>query len=332
VTLPRLALLLSAALLASMIVATTSAHAQGYPNRPIKLLVGFSAGGSTDLVARLLAKHSEKYLGQSLVVENKPGAAGMLALNDLVTAKPDGYTLGVTNSGMVTQPIYGTARFDYPVELQAIAEVGEIPFVLVAKCDAEWKTLDDLMKFARTHPDQVKYGITGVGNTAHLGPAQLQLEAKFPMDAVNFDGGARLIAALLGGHIQAGGINPVDVKEHVKAGRICALVVFGEKRLEDPLYKDVPTAKEKGYDIQVTLWQGVGAPKGLPSDLKQKLAEGFSKMLHDPEVVEGIRNLGLQPVYRGPEDFQQKWKADQERIRKMVTDTGILQQIKSQTK
>lgn len=305
---------------------------ENYPSRPIKFIVPFGPGGSSDLVARLLSRDAEKFFGQPLVVENRPGAGAMIGLNELVQAKPDGYTIGITNSGMVTQPLYGIAKYNYPEELQPIAQVGEIPFVLVVRGDAPWKTLQEFMAHARANPKAVNYGITGFGNTAHIGPEHLKLLAKFPMEPVNFDGGGKLITSLLGGHIQAGGINPVDIKEHAKAGKIRVLVVFGERRLADPLFADVPTAKELGYDVVVTLWQGIGAPRNLPEPVRNKLADGFARMLQRAEMQEAIRNLGLEPVYLGPAEFGARWARDHAHIKQVVTDTGILEIVKKQVK
>jgi tripartite-type tricarboxylate transporter receptor subunit TctC len=306
--------------------------ADNFPSHPIRLIVPFSPGGSSDLVARLLSKDAEKYLGQPIVVENRPGAAAMIGLNELALAKPDGYTIGITNSGMVVQPLYGIARYNYAVDLQAIAEVGETPFVLVVKGDSPWKTLDEFMTYARANPDKMNYGITGIGNTSHIGPAQLQVLGKFPMEPVNFDGGGSLITSLLGGHIQAGGINPVDIKEQVKAGHIRVLAVFDDKRLTDPLFKDAPTAKELGYDVVVTLWQGIGAPKNLPEAVKNKLADALQKAVSTPETQAAIRQLGMEPTYKGPAEFGKMWIDQQAHFKKVVTETGILKMVKEQVK
>jgi tripartite-type tricarboxylate transporter receptor subunit TctC len=312
--------------------AQVPALAQDYPNHPIKFIVPFSPGGSSDIVARLIAKDAQKYLGQPFVIENRPGAAAMIGLNELVQSKPDGYTIGITNSGMVTQPIYGIAKFNYVTDLQAIAQLGEVPFVLCVKGDSPFKTIEDLIAFAKANPAAVNYGITGVGNTSHIGPEHLKFLAKFPMEAVNFSGGGELITSLLGGHIQAGGINPVDIREQVKAGKIRVLVLFGDKRLADPLFSDVPTAKERGFDVSVTLWQGIGAPKGMPDAVRAKLASAFEKIMAEKETQDALRNLGLDPVYLGPADFARKWTDQQAHYKQVVTETGILQMVRSQTK
>ncbi|MCJ0762754.1 Bug family tripartite tricarboxylate transporter substrate binding protein [Variovorax terrae] len=309
-----------------------AAWSQDYPNRPVKMIVPFGPGGSSDLVARLVARDLEKQLGQAVVVENKPGAAAMIGLNELVQAKPDGYTIGITNSGMVTQPLYGIARHNYATDLDAIAQVGEVPFVLAVRGDAPWKTFEEFAAYARANPQKTNYGITGIGNTSHIGPAHLQQLAKIPMEPVNFDGGGSLITSLLGGHIQAGGINPVDIKEQVKAGKIRVLVVFGEQRLADPLFKDAPTAREKGYDVVVTLWQGIGAPKNLPEPVRKKLADALDKALNTAAMQDSIRQLGLEPVYMGPAAFARKWTDQQAHYKQVVTQTGILQMVRQQVK
>lgn len=305
-----------------------SALAQDYPNHPIRFIVPFSPGGSSDIVARLLAKDGDKAIGQPFVIDNKPGAGAMIGLNELVQAKADGYTVGITNSGMVTQPLYGIAKYNYVTELQPIAQVGEVPFVLVVKGDSPWKTLGEFMAYCKAHPKSCNYGITGIGNTSHIGPAQLQYLTKVPMEFVNFDGGGTLITSLLGEHIQAGGINPVDIREYVKAGKIRILCVFGEKRLSDPLFANAPTAKELGYDVVVTLWQGIGAPKNMPEAVRAKLAESFAKIINDPQTQQQLRALGLEPAYLGPAEFSKKWVAEQAHYKQVVTDTGILQLVR----
>jgi tripartite-type tricarboxylate transporter receptor subunit TctC len=312
-------------------LALPAAAQADYPNRPIRFIVPFSPGGSSDIVARLLAKDAEKVLGQPFVIENKPGAGAMIGLNELVQSRPDGYTIGISNSGMVLQPLFGGAKYNYPTELQALAQVGEVPFVLVVNGEAPYKTIDEFIAYCKANPKAVSYGITGFGNTAHLGPEHLKLLAKFPMEPVNFDGGGKLITAVLGGHIQAGGINPVDIREHVRSGKIRPLVVFGEKRLADPMYANVPTAREKGWDVVVTLWQGIGGPKGMPEPVLTKLATGLQRIITSPEMLEAIRNVGLDPVYIGPREFAKKWVDENARFKQVVTDTGILQVVRSQT-
>jgi tripartite-type tricarboxylate transporter receptor subunit TctC len=233
---------------------------------------------------------------------------------------------------MVFQPLYGIARHNYATDLQAIAQVGEIPFVFAVRADSPWRTLGDLVAWARANPGQLMYGITGFGTTSHIGPEKLRLEAGLQMEAVNFPGGGPLITALLGGHIHAVSNNPVDLRDHIREGRIRVLAAFAERRLEDPSLRDIPTARELGYDIAVTLWQGVGAPKGLPEPVLERLDAVFRELLTDPAAQAAVREYGLQPAYLDAAAFQRKWAEDQERQRRLVTETGILDIVRGQTR
>ncbi|WP_270933341.1 Bug family tripartite tricarboxylate transporter substrate binding protein [Falsiroseomonas oryzae] len=325
----RRALAGAAALLS---VAPRVAMAQAYPSRPMRLIVPFAPGGSTDIIGRFLAREAGQLLGQPIVVENRPGAGAMIGLNELVQARPDGYTIGMTNSGMVFQPLYGHARFNYATELQAIAQVGEIPFVFAVKADAPWRTLTELVEWSRARPGQLMYGITGYGNTSHIGPEKLRLAANLQIEAVNFPGGGPLIASLLGGHIHAISNNPVDLRDQIRNGNVRVLCAFAENRLEDPSLRDIPTAREFGYDIVVTLWQGVGAPRGMPEQIIQRLDTAFGELLNTPAAQAAVREYGLQPRYLNAAAFQRKWVEDQQRQLQTITETGIIEVVRRQTR
>ncbi|HEY8614468.1 MAG TPA: tripartite tricarboxylate transporter substrate binding protein [Roseomonas sp.] len=303
-----------------------------YPTRPIRMIVPFAPGGSTDIIGRYLAREVGERLGQVITVDNKPGAGAVIGLNELAQARPDGYTIGMTNSGMVFQPLYGITRHNYPAELQAIAQVGEIPFILAVRADSPWRTLADLVNWARAHPGQLMCGITGFGNTSHIGPEKLRMDAGFQMEAVNYPGGGPLITALLGGQIHAISNNPVDLREHIRSGAVRVLTAFAEKRLEDPALRDIPTAREAGYDVVVTLWQGVGTPGNLPAPIVQRLDTVFREVLTSPAAQKAVREYGLQPAYLDAAAFQKKWVEDQENQRRIVTETGILDIIRGQNR
>jgi tripartite-type tricarboxylate transporter receptor subunit TctC len=299
--------------------------------KPINMIVPFNPGGSSDLVGRTVAKVSTKYLGQPMVILNKPGAAATLGLNMLVESRPDGYTIGITNSGMILQPLVGS-RYNYATELQALAQAGFIPFVFAVRADAPWKDLAEFTAYAKQHPGAIKYGHTGIGNTAHSAPEHYAKLAGLKMDPIPFTGGSPLIAALLGGHIHAIMNNPVDLQQHIKAGKIRVLAVADEKRIAHPQYTNVPTFKEFGYPVNAILWQGLGGPKNLPPDVLKPLADGLKAMMNDPETKKAIEDLGLIFEYLGPEEFGKKWVDEQARLKEVLTETGILEQMKSQKK
>lgn len=327
----RTGLILTTLLVASTITLSSAVLAQAkYPSKPITVIVPYAPGGSSDMVARVFAKSANKHLGQPLVIINKPGAAAQIGLNELAGAKPDGYTVGVANSGMLLQPLIGKTKHNYALDLDGIVMAGQIPFVLAVRADAPYTTLEDFIKFAKENPGKIKYGHTGVGNSAHTAPEQLSLLAGIKMDPVPYDGGAPLIASLLGGHIQAVINNPVDLQAHIKAGKIKVLAVAGSERIDDPLYKDIPTFKEKGYDINVILFQGFAAPKGIPAETLQVLREGFEKIAKDPETLKAIADLGLVPKIMDGKQFGEFWASEQKVLNKTLEDTGILKIIKEQ--
>ncbi|MBS7700400.1 MULTISPECIES: tripartite tricarboxylate transporter substrate binding protein [unclassified Chelatococcus] len=306
------------------------ALAQSYPQRPIRLIVPFPAGGATDLMGRVLAKAVETRLGRPLIVENKPGAGTMTGLNELAGARPDGYTIGMVTSTMVLQPLYGGSRHDYPTTLQPIAQITVTPPVLVTGAETPWKTAKDLIEDAKAHPKKIKYGITGFGNSSHIGPTLLARAAGIEIEPVSFDGGGVLLTALLGGHIAVSAGSTVDYKSHIEAGKLRALLSFGPERSKDPLYKDVPTAKELGYDAEIVSWTGVAAPKGLPSDIANTLGDAFKDAMADGEVRDALHKLGSEPIHLDAAGFGARWASETAKLRVVLTETGILELVKSQ--
>jgi tripartite-type tricarboxylate transporter receptor subunit TctC len=306
--------------------------AQDYPEKAIKVIVPFAAGGSTDLIGRVVAKVAEKQLGKPLIIENRPGAGTMIGLNELAGSKPDGYTIGMVTSTVVLQPLYGNTRYDYPKALQPLAQVAVTPPVLATAAQSEWKTLQELVAYAKSNPAKIKYGITGVGNSSHIGPAQLARVAGVEIVPVTFDGGGPLMTALLGGHVAAAAGSPVDYKSQIEAGKLRALVTFGPERSTDPILKDVPTARELGYDAEIVSWTGIAGPKDMAPEIVKKLSDAFASAMADPETKAAIAKLGSDPVFLDSAQFGAHWSDESAKLLSVITDTGILAQVKSQTK
>jgi tripartite-type tricarboxylate transporter receptor subunit TctC len=303
-----------------------------YPARPITIIVPFSAGGSMDLVVRGLEKTAVKHLGQPLVVINKPGGGGTIGWNELAGATPDGYTIGVTGIGLILQPLYGPAKYNYPTALYPLAQVGTIPIVLAVRADQPWKTLEDLVSYAKQHPGAIKYGHAGLGTITHVTAETFAKEAGIAIEQVPFSGGSEGIAATLGGHIHLSFILAPDIREYVKSGKIRVLAVGGEKRLTEPEFAQVPTFREQGLDITYSTWQGIAAPKGLPEDVRNKLAEGLKGMINDPVFIKSMEDMGLAVEYLGPQESLNQWIADNTKLSKIVKETGIAERIASQKK
>ncbi len=308
----------------------TTTAIRSYPDKPITVIVPFSAGGGLDLLARTLEKLAPKYLGQPLVVVNKTGGAGTIGWNELVNASPDGYTLGISAVDVLIQPLYGSTKYHYPTALEPIVQVSTLPFIMVVPAKQPWKDVDDLIRYAKEHPGQLKFGHVGIGSPAHILGETFAKFTKITLEQVPFRGGSEAAIALLGNHIQSAFIPPATVKEQIKNGTLRALATTGEHRLTDPDLAQIPTFKEQGFDIVLSNWYGVAAPKELPPEIKTKLEEGFKAMIADPEFKANIENLGLQVEYLNSEDSKEKWYLDGDKLAKSIQETGILEQIKAQ--
>jgi tripartite-type tricarboxylate transporter receptor subunit TctC len=303
-----------------------------YPEKPITVIVPFSVGGGLDLAARSLEKLAPKYLGQPLVVLNKPGGAGAIGWNELSGASPDGYTIGITGMDMLLLPLYGPTKYNYPTALDPLVQIASSSMAMAVQSDQPWQNIDELIEYAKKHPGQLKFGHSGIGSFNHVLGEMFGQAAGITIEQVPFTGGGEMAAALLGGHIQLIFVNPMIVKEHVKNGTIRVLAVTGEQRMIDPIFAQVPTFNEQGLAILLTNWFGVAAPKEMPDEVKNKLAEGLKAIVTDPEFIKNMTNAGLQVAYLGPKESQFKWLSDNEKLTKIINETDVLDKIKAQKK
>ena len=333
----KLVMLAGCLLLASIIMggctnmqSKTTTVTKGYPNKPITIIVPFSAGGGLDLVARTLEKEAPKYLGQPFIVVNKPGGTGTIGWNELASASPDGYTLGISDIDLLLHPLYGLSKYHYPTALEPIAQVTTLPFIMVVPADQPWQDIEEVIKYAKQNPGQLKSGHPGIGSPPHIIGETFAKVAGVTLEQVPFRGANDVTVALLGNHIQIGFVNPATVKEQIKSGTLRALATTGQQRLTDPDLAQIPTLKEQGFDIVLNNWFGVVAPKDLSPEVKAKLEEGFKAIIADPEFKTNIENLGLQLEYLNSEDSKAKWRSDGEKLAKTIQETGILEQIEEQ--
>jgi tripartite-type tricarboxylate transporter receptor subunit TctC len=308
----------------------TVTKTSNYPDRPITLIVPFSAGGGMDLLARALEKTASTNLGQPLIVINKTGGGGTIGWNELASSAPDGYTLGISGVDLILQSLYGSTKYNYPTALEPLIQVSSSPYVMVVQAEQPWQNVDDLVRYARQHPGQIKIGNSGVGSIAHVLGEMLAHTAGITLEPIPFRGGSEALAALLGGHIQAIFTSPATIREHVKNGTLRVLAVPNEQRLTDPIFANVPTFKEQGLDLVFSNWMGVTAPKEMPIEVRTKLADGLKAIVIDPQFKETLENIGLQVEYLNPQETQAKWIADNQKLSKTVQETGILDRIKAQ--
>ena len=244
-----LLLLLSFLLLLAANVGKINIFGEKYPDKPINLIVPYTPGGSSDLLARTLEKPAYQQFGQALIINNIAGAGGMAAWNELAGSKPDGYTLGITGLAVILQPLYGDTRYHYATALDPIAQIASYPVVLAARADQPWQNLDDFIQYAKNHPGEIKFSHAGLGAGHHLFGEIFAKEAGINIVQVPFRGDSEALAALLGGHTQIIFTAPTSVKEHVKSGSIRILAVASEQRLTDPALTTAPTFKEQGLNL-----------------------------------------------------------------------------------
>lgn len=294
-----------------------------FPDKPITFIVHYGAGGATDLSARKLASLAEREFRQSVNVENKPGGTGVVAFSALAKAKPDGYTIGTFSYGAsVLVPHQRAVPYNSKEDFSFLLQYAEYPQPLCVRNDAPWKTLKDLLEYARQNPGAITYSTSGPGASSHLFMVMLAKRENLKLVHVPFRGGADGVAAILGGHVKAS--LAAEVAPQLKAGTVRALAVLGEKRLKS--LPDVPTFFELGYKIQVPLWLGIVAPKAVPPPILRKLEEVFTKAYHDPSTSEAFDKLIMTPVFRNGEDFKKFVWEEYDRGRELVEAAGLLKQ------
>jgi tripartite-type tricarboxylate transporter receptor subunit TctC len=289
----------SAAMLS--VFAASSVHAD-YPERPINMIVAFSAGGGTDIAARTIAPFIEDHLDGSIQVMNRAGAGGEVGFTALATARPDGYTIGFINvPTLLTIPIQREANYT----LDDIQPIGRIVYdagAFSVREDSDFETLEDLVAHAKEHPNTITYGTTGIGTDNHLAALQFERQAGIELRHVPFSGAADLRAATLGGHIAIGTMNISEAVDDLEAGSIRVLGQMSDERWEAA--SEVPTFKEQGYELVMGSHRGIAAPAGLPEDVLEKLSAAVENALADPEFQEKAKQQNLPLAFIGPEEFQ----------------------------
>ncbi|MFB0505589.1 MAG: Bug family tripartite tricarboxylate transporter substrate binding protein [Thermodesulfobacteriota bacterium] len=271
-----------------------------YPEKAVKLIVPWKAGGGTDALLRLVAHYATKYLGQPMVVVNVGGVGGTLGARQGKDGKPDGYTLTATHESVISSYIVGVAEFNYS-DFIPIANMTSTPAMLAARADAPWNDLRDLIADAKKRPGEITFGAT-LGSTSHFFPLEIGSKGGIQFKIVGYEGTADRQAALLGGFIDLGESNPAAGKKYFQAKKLKGLAIATPKR--HPLHPNVPTMKEQGVDIQFAVNRGVCAPLKTPKPIIDKLAAVFKKASEDPEFVKKINELGSLVVYLSPSEYK----------------------------
>jgi tripartite-type tricarboxylate transporter receptor subunit TctC len=278
--------------------------AQTYPSKPLRFIVPFPAGGSTDAVARAMQPALEKILGQPVVVENRAGAGGMLGVDAIAKAAPDGYTIGIAGAGALGVNIGERTKrpYDPAKDLALISKAAGSPFVLVAPPTLNAKSLDDVIRLAKAEPGRLSIGRGGNGTAMQLTALMLVSMADVKINLVPYRGTAPAVADAIAGHVQLAIADPPPSMGAISEGKLKALAVSSKTRF--PMFPDVPTFDEQGLkDFEVSGWFGIAAPGATPRAIVTKLNAAVVAALNDPEVARRIRTVGMEPAPMTPEQF-----------------------------
>jgi len=289
-----------------------------YPREPIELMVGYTAGGSVDLTARVLAERLSSRLGVPIMVDNRPGATGNIAADVLVKSPADGYTLYLaTSTNAASVNLFKNLGYDPVRDFAPITRLVEAQTTLVVRKDLAVKNVQELMQLAKQAPDRVSYGSTGNGSTPHLCAAMLGNAVGAQMLHVPYKGGPQVMADLVGGRIDMTFSNPVSVIGQVKTGQVRALAVLGSSRLME--LPEVPTFAEAGVaDCGVDSWYGIVAPAGTPAPILERLSKEIRAVMSMPEVQETLAKQGLKVVLDTPAEFAEKMKRDVAKYKRVL--------------
>jgi tripartite-type tricarboxylate transporter receptor subunit TctC len=298
-------------------------HAEdAYPSRPVRILVGFQPGGGSDLLARFLASKLGERLGQPVIVENRPGAGGTIALDVGTQAPPDGYTLiMVSGSQLTNAALFTKVKYDVEQVLTPIAQLTSEPYILLAKPSVPAHTMAELITLAKSKPKVLTCGSSGTGSFAHLGIELLNSMAKIQLVHVPYKGSGQALIDLLGGQIDLTYASAISAAPHIKNGTVRALAVTTLKR--SPQFPDIPAISETVPGYEVSSWYGLAGPKGLPPAIVDRLHREIAAIFATPEAIATLAKDGAQPAVNTPEEFHARIHNEIARWREVVATAGI---------
>ena len=307
-------LLRATALVASSLLLAGTASAQDFPpKKPVTLVVGFAAGGAADAAARLIAKKLGENIGQTVVVDNKGGAAGILGTDAVAKAPADGHTLLLTlsTSMLINQFLYTKLPYNPQKDLALVTQIAAAPVTLVVHPSVPANNMKELLAYAKSHKGKLSYGSWGTGSYAHLAGAYMSKTMDADMVHVAYKGEAPMIQELIGGQLQLCFSSALNTKPFIDAGRVKAIGVTGTQRMD--ILPKVPTIFEQGVQddaYSIFGWVAVGAPAGTPKDVIDQLYAHLREVAKDPKVLERISGAGFLPLMNSPQEFQQNYQRD----------------------
>jgi tripartite-type tricarboxylate transporter receptor subunit TctC len=298
------------------------AAAQAYPSRPVRWIVPFPAGGSTDLVARLMAERLTAQLGQPFVIENKPGGGTNIAVQAAVNAPPDGYTLLFTvTTNAINPSLYKALPFDFQRDIAPVAGLAELPLVLVVNNEVPARTVPEFIAYAKAHPGKINFASFGARTISHLAIELFKISAGVDVVHVPYQGGAPMLTDLLGGRVQAGIDALPNSLPHIKSGGVRALAMLSATRTQ--ALPDVPTIGETIPGFDVTPWTAVGVPRGTPADIIERLYRENNAGLADRGLRARLAQVGGVPLLYSPGELRALIAHDVVKWAKVIKLAGI---------
>ena len=305
------------------VLATGFAAAQTWPNKPIRIIVGYSPGGAVDIIARAIAQPMSAALGQNVIVDNRPGAGTNIANRALIDSAADGYTLMLAANAIAANvSLYQPAPYDLARDLTPIAQVGRVPVVIAANAQSEVTSLAQLLALSKAKPGSINFGTPGNGSTPHLAVELFARAAGITLTHVPYKGGAQALNDVIAGHIQTVAVNALEVQPHVRAGKLRVLAVLSPAR--SAIFPDTPTIAESGFaGFEASVWYGLIAPAGLPAAITTRLHAELQRALALPEVKDRLVAAGGEVTPGSIEQFAALLARERVRYEKLIRDARI---------
>lgn len=299
------------------------AHAQNFPTRPIRIVVGYSAGGAVDAVARTVGQALQQSLGQPVIIDNKPGAGTNIAVKYVIDAPADGYTLLMAANALAANPsLFQPAPFDPEKDLVPVSLVGRVPVVIAANPLAPYTDAKSLVAAAKAKPGTIAYATPGNGSTPHMAMELFAHAAGIQLQHVPYRGGAQALTDTIGGQVPLVAVNALEVQPHAKAGKLKVLAALSAQRTA--IFPDTPTIAESGYPgFEASVWYGLVAPAATPKAVIEKLHDAVQKALLTPEVKERMTGVGGEVIPGNAQAFGQLIHNERVRYEKIVKEAHI---------
>jgi len=311
-----------ARLIAIFAVMCGTAAAQQWPNRPVKLVVSYPPGGSSDLMARIVAAKFTDLWGQQVLVENKPGAAGAIGTDYAARQPPDGYSFMIANLGpAAVNPLLSSVPYNIDKDFIAVSQISQGPNVLVVRADAPYQSLKDIIDFARANPGKLSYGTSGPGSVSHLSSEMLKNITKVQATEIPYKGGVDAVKDLLGGQIDFIFSDTLPAMAHVRGGKLRALCITGSEKFE--LLADQPSCQAAAPGLVAINWWGILVPAGTPRAIVMRLHDDWVKLAAEPDVKEGFAKLGVIAVASTPDEFRGFIRKEMDKYGKLIKEANI---------